>query len=262
MRNCLILGSGRSGTSMLSGILHQAGYFMGDKLYPGIPSNPKGFFEWREINRINELILADYIDDKSFKPWIMKNIFKKNTVVNPGKNQKWLLSLSPQVQVSDAHPDLADRIKKVAAREPFCYKDPRFSYTLPVWENFLKADTAYICVFREPAATAVSILKECRTREYLADLYITRRQVYRVWANIYSHILLKQDISPGNFFFVHYNQIYDGSALAALAKFLNADLKADFVEKDLKRSVSFKQVPRYVQEIYERLCALAYFKAV
>ena len=30
MRNCLILGSGRSGTSMIGGILHQAGYFVGD----------------------------------------------------------------------------------------------------------------------------------------------------------------------------------------------------------------------------------------
>lgn len=59
--NCLILGSGRSGTSMLAGILHQAGYFMGDKLHKPELSNPKGFFEWMTINQINEQILAAYV---------------------------------------------------------------------------------------------------------------------------------------------------------------------------------------------------------
>ncbi|NIM13858.1 MAG: sulfotransferase family protein, partial [Candidatus Aminicenantes bacterium] len=54
MKNCLILGSGRSGTSMIAGILHKAGYFMGDNLYPPRSANPKGFFENWEINEINE----------------------------------------------------------------------------------------------------------------------------------------------------------------------------------------------------------------
>ena len=50
VKNCLILGSGRSGTSMIAGILHKAGYFMGDNLYPPRSANPKGFFENWEIN--------------------------------------------------------------------------------------------------------------------------------------------------------------------------------------------------------------------
>jgi Uncharacterized protein conserved in bacteria len=58
MRNCLILGSGRSGTSMVAGTLASAGYFIGDNLYPRLASNPKGFFEDPEINAINEDLLA------------------------------------------------------------------------------------------------------------------------------------------------------------------------------------------------------------
>jgi hypothetical protein len=46
-RNCLILGSGRSGTSLAAGILAQAGYFMGDELWPVNIGNPKGQFEDR-----------------------------------------------------------------------------------------------------------------------------------------------------------------------------------------------------------------------
>ena len=44
-RNCLILGSGRSGTSMAAGILARAGYFMGAELWPADIGNPKGYFE-------------------------------------------------------------------------------------------------------------------------------------------------------------------------------------------------------------------------
>lgn len=261
MRNCLILGSGRSGTSMLGGILHNTGYFMGDKLYrQGLDSNLKGFFEWKEINQINETILSSY--GQSIYTGITRKFFKKNRVTNPGKNQRWLLSLPPGVNVKCSDSATAERIKQVVEKEPFCYKDPRFSYTLPVWKNFLAKDTAYICIFREPGVTVESILKECRSRDYLADLIINRRLAYKVWANIYSHILLKGAVPPQekNFFFVHYNQIYDGSALPALAKFLNAELNSDFVEKDLKRSVSLKPDPGYVKKIYGRLCELAGYK--
>jgi hypothetical protein len=54
MRDCIVLGSGRSGTSMVAGALAKAGYFMGDRLYPARDANPLGFFEAPEINSINE----------------------------------------------------------------------------------------------------------------------------------------------------------------------------------------------------------------
>ena len=57
-RNCLILGSGRSGTSMAAGILARAGYFMGEELWPADIGNPKGYFEDREVNKINDELIA------------------------------------------------------------------------------------------------------------------------------------------------------------------------------------------------------------
>jgi hypothetical protein len=60
MRNCIILGSGRCGTSMAAGCLAKAGYFMGEQLLPPRSANPKGLFEDEEINDINEQILAAY----------------------------------------------------------------------------------------------------------------------------------------------------------------------------------------------------------
>ena len=115
MKNCIILGSGRSGTSMLGGILHNAGYFMGDNLYPPSISNPKGFFENPRINRINELILSKYdINPYSFLKGLLcatigrldyvkglkKPLFKsitKRTIYYPGNLQRWLMSIPPEI---------------------------------------------------------------------------------------------------------------------------------------------------------------------
>jgi hypothetical protein len=254
------MGSGRSGTSMLGGILYQAGYFMGDKLYPPKKSNPKGFFEWAEINQINEQILSNY--GKSLTSSLIKKLFKKNGVRNPGKNQRWLLSLSPNIDIIKPDPLIEERIKRVVQRQPFCYKDPRFSYTLPVWEPFLESDTAFVCVFREPDITVESILKECKTRDYLADLLINRKSAYKVWLNIYSHILTKNIDCFHRFFFIHYNQIYDASALPNLARFLDADLRRDFVDRNLKRTTADNQLPGNVKKLYKKLCERANYRPV
>lgn len=260
MKNCLILGSGRSGTSMLGGILHQAGYYMGDKLHKPEISNPKGFFEWMTINRINEQILAAYVK-QGLTEKFLQTFLKKGTVFNPlGRNQKWLLSLPLEVEVSNHAPQVETDIKEVLAKEPFCYKDPRFSYTLPVWEKFLKPGTVFICVFREPDITVNSILKECHIREYLKSLYINRAMAYNVWFNIYSHILFKHAKHFENFIFVHYDQVYKGTAIPMLSEKLDISLKQDFVDKDLKRTVPGGPIPGKVKDLYRRLCDAANYK--
>lgn len=259
MRNCLILGSGRSGTSMLAGILHQAGYFLGDKLYPGRESNPRGFFEWGKINRINEDILSPY-DRKGLYALFYEKIIKQHTVFSPGKNQHWLLALPDKTAVSSHDPAIIKQIGQVVRREPFCYKDPRFCYTLPVWKAYLKPDTAFICVFREPGITVESILKECSTQDYLKDLHIDRRSAYRAWLCLHTHLLTRNTDGWDNFFFVHYNQVYDGSAIEPLSRFLGVKLDAGFVDQALKRTMSRHQPPARVMTIYRRLCGLAHYR--
>jgi len=261
MRNCLILGSGRSGTSMLAGILHQAGYFLGDKLHLARDSNPRGFFEWGKINRINEDILSPY-DRKGFYSLFYEKILKQHTVFSPGKSQHWLLALPDKTVVSNHDPAIVKQIGQVVKREPFCYKDPRFCYTLPVWKPYLKPDTAYICVFREPQVTVESILKECRTQDYLKDLRIGRRSAYRAWICLHTHLLNRDTGGWDNFFFVHYNQVYDGSAIGPLSRFLGVKLDAGFVDRALKRTVSGDNPPVQVMNIYRRLCGLAHYRGL
>lgn len=256
MKNCLVFGSGRSGTSMLSGILHQAGYYMGEKLHQPRDSNPKGFFEWYRINRINEEILAAH-DRRGVKERLIQAFLHKHTVTSPGRSQRWLMALPAGTEVAAASPGLQAEMRAVLARVPYAYKDPRFSYTLPAWAPLLEAGIALVCVFRDPAVTGASILKECRSQEYLADLSITRRDAYGVWTAQYGHIVdFLAPRFPG-IMFVHYDQVLDASARPRLQTALQTALPWDSVDPGLARTRSRDRVPAVAARLYERLRLLA-----
>jgi len=260
MKNCLIIGSGRSGTSstsMLGGILRDAGYYMGENLYGAHPSNPKGFFECSEINDLNEDILNYY--NRYRLPHILYKLFRVPQT-KKGKRQQWLLSLTPDRSVDYSNSQIERRIQSALAKQPFCYKDPRFSYTLPVWKKYISPQTRFICVFRSPHITINSILKECANRRYLRNLYIDTEYATNVYCNIYSHILTKNKEIMEKIFFVHYEQILDGSALAKLSDFLSVELNSQFVDSKLRRTLPLAKISDKTEQLYSRLCDLARYK--
>ena len=57
MRSCLILGAGRSGTSMTAGLLRHSGAFFGFEMLGASPANPRGYYEDRLLNITNNLII-------------------------------------------------------------------------------------------------------------------------------------------------------------------------------------------------------------
>jgi hypothetical protein len=256
MKNCLIMGSGRSGTSMVGGILHDAGYYMGNHLYRPRNSNPKGFFESPVINRLNEAILSIY--DRKIVPGFLRKAWKR-TVYCPGIGQGWLYSIPADTQINRLTKRIKRGIQKAVSRRPFAYKDPRFCYTLPVWADFLDDSTVFICIFREPGVTVESTMKECRSVPYLKNLRIDEEKAFEVWINMYSHVLEKHCNTYDNFFFVHYDQVYGGSAIERLSHLLGAPLTGFFVDKQLKRTRAdmSADVPPEARRIYSELCRLA-----
>lgn len=255
MFNCLILGSGRSGTSMMGGILHESGYFMGDNLYPGRESNVKGFFENAQINGINEDILRHYCKNES-----IDNV-EMDTLAN---GQFWLMSLSENININinDMDKTCENRIKQMIKPTPFAYKDPRFSYTLPIWKHYLPADTKFIVMFRRPDITVSSILKECSQMPYLRSLKINKAYAYKVWNQFYKHILNHYAGDTENFIFVHYNQVLTGSSIERIGKHLNKTLSHEFVDKKLNRSIGDMKVNYESKVLYSKLCELAEYQDV
>jgi len=252
MRNIIILGSGRSGTSMVAGTLAKTSYFMGNNLIRGRDANPKGFFEDREINKINDELLAQVLPKRLF--FLGRSFFNDR----PIDGQRWLarLPLNTSIPITQ---EFYERIHQFTQKEPYCFKDPRFSYTLPVWRPHLK-NIGFLCIFREPGSTANSILKECKTAPYLRNrISINFRQAIEVWTLMYSHIL-EIHRHEGEWLFLHFNQVLNGEGIERLESFTEAPVDFSFPDPKLRRSSSNFSVPERTNEIYQLLCEAAEYK--
>lgn len=250
MHNCLILGSGRSGTSMLAGTLAGAGYFLGARLHPPRDTNPKGFFEDAEINRINEELLAPVVPRRP--PLLGRFILRDR----PAPDERWVARVPPGTDIP-CPPTLAERIARVVPGDvPFCFKDPRFCYTLPCWRPYLR-DVRYLCVFRDPIRTANSMLKECHA--YLPHLYIDFDRAVEVWMLMYRHVL-DLHMHEGDWLFLHFDQLLSEEGLRRLAAFTAAPIDPAFPDAALRRSAYTRPIPEATRPIYERLCAQAGYR--
>ena len=243
------MGTGRSGTSLASGILNKAGYYMGENLMPATPTNPKGFFESWDIEQINEDILRKVVKNL---PSLLDRFLRKNL----HKGHYWLsrVGLGKQM-VSDE--SIHQRIERETARAPFCFKDPRFTYTLPIWRPFLPGDTVFLCIFRHPAATSKSILKQIRGSSRLAYLKYDFNDTMKLWKSMYSHILEKH-AGEGDWLFLHYDQLLGEEGINKIQKFTGAAVDREFPERKLNRSLPGEtKIPNDVNDIYQHLCRLA-----
>ena len=237
---------------MLAGALAGAGYYMGAALWGARDANPKGFFEDREINLINEDLLARMLSRR------LGGRLSRFVRSQPGPLQRWLAVVSLETSFPPPDPPIEHRIAQQVRRAPFCFKDPRFCYTLPYWRPFLDEETVFVCVFREPGRSVESILKECATAPYLSGLSITSQRAYDVWTTMYRHVVEKHSVT-GYWMFVHFDQVLDRSVFDALEESLSTKIDRTFADPDLKRSPDRTDVPLHAQQTYRRLCELAAF---
>jgi hypothetical protein len=244
----MILGAGRSGTSMLAGMMHESGYFMGDTLLEPTPANPKGYFESEEINTLNDELIASVVSVRPRKPrgymypWRLPS------------GLLWLANIDVDVELRPTSGQLA-RIRRLVANEPFCFKDPRFCYTLGAWRPALD-DVVFLCVFREPGRTAASMRQNVREEPY-RGYYLTRARALRVWTSMYRRLLM-QASQEERWLFVHYDQILDGSAVPRIESAVETQVSTGFIDHTLKRSHDdSSNLPQPTAQVYERLCELA-----
>lgn len=219
MRNCIITGSGRSGTSMMAGMLARSGYYLGDDHLPARPANPKGYFEDSIVNEVNTAILHRKLRQGGV-----------SGKLPPG----WLVSIPAEepidLPLTDAETAL---IEERVSQQPFCYKDPRFSYTFPLWEPLLPSDTRVIVMFRDPLKTAKSILRHNQETGVARELPMSLGDAVTLWTVQYQRLLRQ---AQATWFIVHYDSVLYGSAWAGLSQFLNADLDTSFPDPDISRS--------------------------
>ena len=162
-----VVSIGRSGTSVISRILHEVlAVDFGDETdhIPRNHNNPDGYFENREMLELNERILAA-IDGAVLRPPAL------DCFAN-------LPEASRQHIIETARA----RLSFYADAKPrFGWKDPRLSLTFPIWQQAVPKVVAVI-VFRDPRAVMRSIADQLQVpAESLAGLWL---EYYR---RIFSH---------------------------------------------------------------------------
>lgn len=254
-RRLFLLGAGRSGTSLLAGLFRRSGLFMGESTYKLRPSNPHGLFEDREVNAINEALLASLLP----APPLRSADGLEDGQDVPGEGQRWLARLPLEAKV-EANSELEQRILSLYARGSSCFKDPRFCYTLAVWRKLLPAEdeehTAFLCVFRDPAVVLASVLEEVHSALYLGGLAISVDQVLACWRWQYRHVL-ENHARSGRWLFVAYEQLLEPSGLDRIEAFTGHRLDRSLPEPSLNRSRPQRAVPGPVGDLYRELCRRA-----
>jgi hypothetical protein len=244
----LITGTGRSGTSTMSGALHHLGLYVPGPYLRANESNPKGFFEssWavRFHNRLTERAGINSFDSR------------------PGAFERAQRAITPQAR---------DRLERFLAEhaavdDQVVVKDPRTVWVQKLWRE--AGETAglsirYISMLRHPAEVIGS-----RTTYYTGeDTTPEKRRHYEIfnvarWVN--NSIISERETRGCPRAFVRYTDLL--TDWRPVAKRLRDELGLrlteldraehhavdDFIDPDLRRhAVTWEEleVPAYLQEI-------------
>jgi hypothetical protein len=134
-----IAGMHRSGTSMITRLVHMSGLALGpsnDLLVP-TTDNPEGYWERRSLMMVNDAILASFGGGWDMPPALPENWTTAPELVGLRADARTLLSAFDGEQY-------------------WGWKDPRNSITMPFWQELIPGLKALVCV-RNPIEVARSL---------------------------------------------------------------------------------------------------------
>lgn len=240
-RHVIILGSGRSGTSMLASMFAQAGYFFGDRLHPPAESNPFGYYESRDVNSINTRLLRqrlprDAAGLEDVAEELRRTLGPDLHAVHAREQASWLwLPASPDPQTKIEAGPLLQPVLNHFARGPVCLKDPRFSHTYQDWLAHLPDATRFVVTFRDPSRTVDSIVRDAR-RTYAPPLPVSESWALAQWIVLYQRLLRRVPADDPRWLFVHDDDVVSAEAVPALEAHTGASLDLSAIKAGVRRS--------------------------
>jgi hypothetical protein len=263
MRNLIILGSGRSGTSAAASLFRNVpGVFYGYDILPQTVSNPSGYFEDEVVNALNNVLLRqmtgtallDLVPERLL-PWVegrfprMHRDTRALWIARPRRRLPWRLGY-----------ELAHLMGRIAAHRPFCLKDPRFCFTLPLWRSYLPDDVRFLVVVRNPQETIRSMLQDARALYGDRPLPLTEKWARGHW-QLAHETILEQRAGPADgdrWLIVTFDDILAGNALPAISAFAECEIDAGMIRRSLarQRSAGDDASPACAR-LYRKLCAIA-----
>ena len=141
-----VLGMHRSGTSLLSRLVHEFGFFVGDddELMPAQPCNVEGFWERVDVSELNERILTALEGSWDCPPSLPK---LAAGLVGGGEGK----SFAPLVEAARGIVERLDR------EGSWSVKDPRLSLTWPFWRALVDRPRVLVAI-RDPFEVAASLV--------------------------------------------------------------------------------------------------------
>jgi hypothetical protein len=249
--NFLILGTGRSGTSMVAGMFRHTGHFLGDNYIEPRPANPTGFYEDSAVNWANDCVIQ--------RMWSLSIARRLNWPLQPAahRDRRALWVARPAVRWFRRLKERDERMMRERFQsQPFCYKDPRFSITLPYWRRWLPTNTRFIVVFRDPLRTARSMAEELANTTSGA-VRVSEGWCVNHWLDAYRWILHDARRDRASWLFARFDDVISGKALPALDRFVGVPLTADHIDARISRQERDARLPRRVRHVLARLNAEA-----
>ena len=264
IRGFFVLGAGRSGTSLLTAMLRTEGLHQGSvhSIQPRA-ANPMGFYEDWEINALNDQILEAAVQTKRPTALAAHGHGPADTSIDqPGGAQHWLLRW-PLDQALSATASQQRDMARLMRPAPFCFKDPRFSYTLDLWIEALPAahreKLRSICVFRRPEAVVESLLRELRTEPKLHNVAVSVQGAFSIWWHHYAWILKRlAGQRRQHTLMLDYDDLFTAAGQRSLEGFSGRAIRRELPQASLNRSAgNTLQRPSDCHELYQQLRAEA-----
>jgi len=226
MSMILICGSGRSGTSAVARLLHEAGVSLGNDLIEADEFNAEGYYEERQLVLINEAIL------------------------NAAGLGRWFSVASRQELLAAACRYRFEMCALAAEATP-AWKDPRFCWTLEPWIEVLPQRPRVIVCLRSPGEVVASTL-----RYYGLAGDEPTRAVEHVWREENERLLEVIGEYGLDALTVEFDQLHvdPQRAVEPLARFAGRTLDPGFIRRDLRHHEG--STPPHLAELYERVAAL------
>ncbi|MEE9162664.1 MAG: tetratricopeptide repeat protein [Candidatus Neomarinimicrobiota bacterium] len=236
-----ITGMHRSGTSMVARILNMCGLYLGpeERIMPPDEGNPAGYWQNLDMDGLTEAILAHLSGGWDFLLPPMPPNWEKYSDMVPFRKRAGIL------------------IQNMREREPWGWKDPRCSLTLPFWKSMLPGLRVIVCL-RNPVEAARSITHHVGSTDAFN---------YNLWLRYYERILA--DTDDNERLITHYDMFFLEPA-AELERILGwlgwsvsgAQVSAalDTISDSLRQQrlspaeLETAKVPEAVVEAYDRLC--------
>jgi hypothetical protein len=155
MKNVVILGAGRTGSSVLAGLIYQAGYYINAEAIEPRARYPLGDYENPELQEMNRKIFltVDYPYD------VVQH--DRYPSIEKIKAVQW-----------DSDSVYKEFLEKNEMNRPWLWKDPRISFTIHFWAKGLDLeDTVFLHATRDPYEIFISHNKKA--------IKFTKESVYR-----------------------------------------------------------------------------------